>query len=47
MTGLGWLRRQAVGWSLPRRGGALGPVMADLEFVQADPIRAPARAQDL
>jgi uncharacterized protein len=42
-----WLRRQAVGWSLPRRGGALGPVMAGLEFVQADPIRAPARAQDL
>ena len=47
MSGVAWLRRQAVGWSLPRRGGALGPVMAELEFVQADPIRAPARAQDL
>jgi uncharacterized protein len=47
MSGLGWLRRQAVGWSLPRQAGALGPVMAELEFVQADPIRAPARAQDL
>ena len=47
MSELGWLRRQAVGWSLPRRGGALGPVLAGLEFVQADPIRAPARAQDL
>ena len=47
MSELGWLRRQAVGWSLPRRGGALAPALADLEFVQADPIRAPARAQDL
>jgi uncharacterized protein len=47
MSELGWLRRQAVGWSLPRRGGALAPTLADLEFVQADPIRAPARAQDL
>jgi uncharacterized protein YcaQ len=47
MSDVGWLRRQAVGWSLPQRGGALGPVMAGLEFVQADPIRAPARAQDL
>ena len=47
MSEVAWLRRQAVGWSLPRRGGALGPVMAELEFVQADPIRAPARAQDL
>jgi hypothetical protein len=47
MSGLGWLRRQAVGWSLPRQGGALGPTLAELEFVQADPIRAPARAQDL
>lgn len=47
MSGLGWLRRQAVGWSLPGRADALGVVMAELEFVQADPIRAPARAQDL
>jgi hypothetical protein len=47
MSSLGWLRRQAVGWSLPRRGGALAPVLAELEFVQADPIQAPARAQDL
>jgi hypothetical protein len=47
MSGIGWLRRQAVGWSLPRRGGSLGPALAGLEFVQADPIRAPARAQDL
>jgi uncharacterized protein YcaQ len=47
MSEVGWLRRQAVGWSLPRRGGELGPVLGELEFVQADPIRAPARAQDL
>jgi uncharacterized protein YcaQ len=47
MPDVRWLRRQAVGWSLPRRGGGLGPVLAGLEFVQADPIRAPARAQDL
>lgn len=47
MSDLGWLRRQAVGWSLPRRGGALASTLAELEFVQADPIRAPARAQDL
>jgi uncharacterized protein YcaQ len=47
MSELGWLRRQAVGWSLPRRVGALAPMLAELEFVQADPIRAPARAQDL
>src|ERR1700728_2146811 len=47
MSELGWLRRQAVGWSLPRRGSALAPTLAELEFVQADPIRAPARAQDL
>jgi len=47
MSELGWLRRQAVGWSLPRRGAALAPTLAELEFVQADPIRAPARAQDL
>src|ERR1700689_4212141 len=47
MSDVGWLRRQAVGWSLPRPGGDLGPVLAGLGFVQADPIRAPARAQDL
>ena len=47
MPSLGWLRRQAVGWSLPRRAGGLAETLAELEFVQADPIRAPARAQDL
>ncbi|MPZ27081.1 MAG: winged helix-turn-helix domain-containing protein [Micromonosporaceae bacterium] len=47
MSTLGWLRRQAVGWSLPRRGGTLGSTLAELEFVQADPIQAPARAQEL
>jgi uncharacterized protein YcaQ len=47
MSDVGWLRRQAVGWSLPQHGGELGPVLAGLGFVQADPIRAPARAQDL
>src|SRR4051812_44433931 len=47
MSTPGWLRRQAVGWSLPRTRGALAPTLAELEFVQADPIRAPARAQDL
>jgi uncharacterized protein len=47
MSDVGWLRRQAVGWSLPQQGGELGAVLAGLGFVQADPIRAPARAQDL
>ncbi len=47
MSSLGWLRRQAVGWSLPRSAGTLTATLADIEFVQADPIRAPARAQDL
>jgi uncharacterized protein len=47
MSSLGWLRRQAVGWSLPRSPGTLAETLADIEFVQADPIRAPARAQDL
>src|ERR1700684_3782865 len=46
MSDVGWLRRQAVGWSLPQQG-ELGAVLAGLGFVQADPIRAPARAQDL
>jgi uncharacterized protein YcaQ len=46
MTSLAWLRRQAVGWSLTR-GSNLAEVMDRLEFVQADPIRAPAPAQDL
>jgi uncharacterized protein YcaQ len=41
-----WLRRQAIGWSL-RRSRPLAEVVAELEFVQYDPIRAPARAQDL
>jgi uncharacterized protein len=47
VTTLRWLRRQAVGWSLPGRGGTLAATLAEHEFVQADPIRAPARAQDL
>jgi uncharacterized protein YcaQ len=47
MSSLGWLRRQAVGWSLPRGAGTLAATLAEIEFVQADPIRAPARAQDL
>ena len=47
MASLGWLRRQAVGWSLPRTAGTLASTLSDMEFVQADPIRAPARAQDL
>ena len=47
MSSVAWLRRQAVGWSLPRAPGGLAEALADLEFVQADPIRAPARAQDL
>ncbi len=48
MSSLGWLRRQAVGWSLPRKPSTtLAATLAEMEFVQADPIRAPARAQDL
>jgi len=47
MSSLRWLRRNVVAWSLPRSPGPLADVLADLEFVQADPIRAPARAQDL
>ncbi|MGI8694016.1 MAG: hypothetical protein ACR2JK_14140, partial [Geodermatophilaceae bacterium] len=47
MASLGWLRRQAVGWSLPRIAGTLAEALAANEFVQADPIRAPARAQEL
>jgi uncharacterized protein YcaQ len=47
MPSLAWLRRQAVGWSLPRAAGTLASTLAAMEFVQADPIRAPARAQDL
>jgi uncharacterized protein YcaQ len=47
MSSLAWLRRQTVGWSLPRSAGALAETLAGIEFVQADPIRAPARAQDL
>lgn len=46
MTTMAWLRRQAVGGALTR-GASLAEVMARLEFVQADPIRAPAPAQDL
>lgn len=47
MSSLAWLRRQAIGWSLPRKLGTLAETLADVEFVQADPIQAPARAQDL
>lgn len=50
MSSLRWLRRQAVGWSLPRTDGSAGTLaatLAEVGFVQADPIRAPARAQDL
>ncbi|GAA1584901.1 crosslink repair DNA glycosylase YcaQ family protein [Kribbella sancticallisti] len=46
MSSHAWLRRQAVGWSFPR-AGSLAAVLQDIEFVQADPIRSPARAQDL
>ena len=46
MASLGWLRRQAVGWSLPRNTGTLAATLAEIEFVQADPIQAPARTQD-
>ncbi|MBF6347743.1 MULTISPECIES: DNA glycosylase AlkZ-like family protein [Nocardia] len=42
-----WLRANAVSWSLPQTPGTLAGALADMEFVQADPIRAPARAQDL
>lgn len=37
----------AVGWSLQRNAGTLTATLAEIEFVQADPIQAPARAQDL
>jgi len=47
MSSPGWVRRQAVGWSLPRSARTLAATLADVEFVQADPIRVPARAQDL
>lgn len=46
MSSHSWLRRQAVGWSFPR-AGSLPEVLKAIEFVQADPIRSPARAQDL
>ncbi|MGW1737474.1 DNA glycosylase AlkZ-like family protein [Nocardia sp. NPDC001965] len=44
---LAWLRSNAVAWALPRSPGSLAEALAELEFVQADPIRSPARAQDL
>lgn len=44
---LAWLRSNAVAWALPRSPGSLADALAELEFVQADPIRSPARAQDL
>jgi uncharacterized protein YcaQ len=47
MPSLAWVRRQAVGWSLPRTPGTLARAIAEMKFVQADPIRSPARAQDL
>lgn len=46
VSSIPWLRRQAVAWSLTQSPD-LGEAMAQLGFVQADPIRAPARAQDL
>ncbi|GAA3561924.1 crosslink repair DNA glycosylase YcaQ family protein [Amycolatopsis ultiminotia] len=47
MSTLEWLRHNAIGWALPRSPGTLADVLAEVEFVQADPIQAPARAQDL
>jgi uncharacterized protein YcaQ len=47
MSSISWLRRNAVAWSLPLTQGRLADVVAAMEFVQADPIQAPARAQDL
>jgi len=46
VTTVAWLRQQALGWSLGVHR-SLPDVVADLEFVQYDPIRSPARAQDL
>jgi uncharacterized protein YcaQ len=40
------VRSRAVAWSL-RASPDLAAAMADCEFVQCDPIRSPARAQDL
>ena len=40
------LRRFAIARTMPRRG-TLGSALRRFGFVQADPIRAPARAQDL
>jgi uncharacterized protein YcaQ len=40
------LRRRAIAAAFPRPA-ALRPALAAIGFVQADPIRAPARAQDL
>ncbi|MFV0405987.1 MAG: DNA glycosylase AlkZ-like family protein, partial [Propioniciclava sp.] len=41
------LRRYAVARTFPARTAALRTAIERLGFVQADPIRAPARAQDL
>jgi len=46
MASVAWLRQQALGWSLAGHQ-TLGDALAGMEFVQCDPIRAPARAQDL
>jgi len=46
MLSTAWLRQQTIGWSLGV-SGSLPDVFGALEFVQSDPIRAPARAQDL
>lgn len=46
MSPLAELRRSAIGSSL-RRHAALGAAVEHLAYVQIDPIRAPARAQDL
>jgi uncharacterized protein YcaQ len=46
--GLTWARHRAIGWSLgPGERPGLAAALKAMEFVQADPIRAPARAQDL
>jgi uncharacterized protein YcaQ len=46
MASIAWLRQQALGWSLASHA-TLATALASMEFVQCDPIRAPARAQDL
>src|SRR5688572_13052609 len=47
VTTVAQVRRHAVGWAFGPDRADLAGVLADVEFVQADPIRSPARAQDL